>query len=145
MSTTLVRKADVKRGWHVIDATDKPLGRMAASIARVLMGKHKVDYTPNADCGDYVIVVNAAKIRVDARSKWKTKEYQRYSFYPSGQKRIPFREMLEKHPERVIQLAVKRMLPKNKLSSRMQTRLKVYTTPDHPHDNFRPVTLVITK
>lgn len=145
MSTTLIRKQDVKRGWHIIDATDKPLGRLAATVARVLMGKHKVDYTPNADCGDFVVVINAGELRVDARSKWKTKEYQRYSRYPGGLRHVPFMEMLEKHPDRVIQLAVKRMLPKNRIADRMATRLKVYATAEHPHANFQPKELAIVK
>lgn len=143
MSTTLLKKQDVERGWHIIDATDKPLGRLAVAVARVLMGKHKVDYTPSADCGDYVIVVNAGKIRVDARSKWRTKEYQTYSYYPSGQKRIAFADMLARKPEQVIALAVRRMLPKNKLAYRMRTRLRVFKTDQHDHANHRPATLEI--
>lgn len=143
MTTTLVKNTDVRRGWHVVDATDKSLGRLAVAVARVLMGKQKVDFTPNADCGDYVIVVNAGKLRVDARSKWKTKEYLSYSRYNSGLRRVAFREMLDKHPDRVIKLAVKRMLPKNRLASRMQTRLKVYRTAEHPHANHRPGPLAV--
>ena len=143
MSTTLVRKMDVKRGWHLMDATDRSLGRMAVAIARVLMGKHKVDFTHNADCGDYVIVVNAGKIRVDAHSKWKTKEYQTYSHYPGGQRRVAFKDMLARRPERVIELAVKRMLPKNRIADRMMTRIKIYKTAEHPHGNHRPVVLEI--
>jgi len=143
MSTTLLKKQEVKHAWYVVDATDKSLGRLAVAIARVLIGKHKVDYTPHADCGDYVIVLNAGKIKIDARSKWKTNEYQFYSRYPGGQKRVPFLEMLAKHPDRVIAMAVRRMLPKNKLASRMRTRLRVFATAEHPHANHRPMVLEV--
>jgi len=145
MTTTLLKPADVIRGWHLVDAADQSLGRMATQIARVLMGKHKVAYTPHADCGDYVIVVNAGAIRVDTRSKWKTKEYQRYSLYPGGQKRVPFATMLARHPDRVIKLAVRRMLPKNRLARRMMTRLKVYASADHPHANHKPTPIEIKR
>lgn len=141
MSTTLLKKSEVKRGWFIADATDQSLGRLAARIATVLMGKHKVAYTPHADCGDYVIVTNVGKIKVDARSKWKTKVYQRYTFYPSGQKNIPFFTMLDQHPDRVLMLAVRRMLPKNKIARKMITRLKSFRTADHPHANHRPAPL----
>jgi large subunit ribosomal protein L13 len=143
MTTTRLNKENVKRSWHIIDATDLPLGRMAARVARILMGKHKVDFTPNADCGDYVIVVNAGKIRVDARSKWKTKEYQTYSHYPGGQRRVAFMDMLARRPERVVELAVGRMLPKNRIADRMKTRLKIFKTAEHNHGNHRPATLTI--
>jgi large subunit ribosomal protein L13 len=120
------------RRWYIVDAKDQILGRMASQIASVLKGKHKPIYSPHQDVGDFVVVVNAEKIKVTG-NKLKEKMYHRHSGYPGGQKGISLQQMLQKQPEKVIELAVKRMLPKNSLGRRMYLKLKVYAGPDHPH------------
>ncbi len=140
MKSFLAKKETVERNWRVVDASDQILGRMAVKVATALMGKDKPTYTPHVDTGDYVIVVNAEKIRVTG-NKADTKEYQTYSHYPGGQKIIPFTRLMERHPERVVELAVKRMLPKNKLGRAMFKKLKVYSGPNHDHAAQQPVTM----
>ena len=140
MKTYWANKNDIKADWHCVDATDKVLGRLASRVARLLMGKHKPIYTPNVDCGDLVIITNAGKVKLTG-NKAQTKTYQRYSYHPGGQKVIPYQTMLAKHPERIIQEAVKRMLPKNKLARQMLTKLKVYAGKDHPHAAQKPQVL----
>ncbi len=137
MKTFVAKESDIDRKWVLVDADDKVLGRLAVAIARVLMGKHKPIYTPHIDCGDFVVVVNAEKIRLTGK-KMETKEYQRYSGYPGGRHTTPIAKVLEKHPERVIREAVRRMLPKNKLGRQMFTKLKVYAGKEHPHEAQRP-------
>ncbi len=119
--------------WHVVDAQGQVLGRLASHVARLLMGKHKPIYTPHLPVGDYVVVINAAKVRVTGR-KLTQKLYRRHSGYMGGLKEMPLRDMLARHPERVIELAVKRMLPKNRLGRKLLRRLKVYPGPQHPHE-----------
>jgi len=128
---------DVESKWYVIDAEGKTLGRLAAKIATILRGKHKPEYTPNMPVGDYVIVINAAKVKLTGK-KLEDKIYTRYSGYQGGLKRIPAGEMLKRHPERVIERAVKGMLPKNRLGRKLYKRLKVYAGPDHPHAAQKP-------
>ncbi len=135
MKTYLPR--EIHRNWWVIDATDQVLGRLASRIALLLMGKRKPEYTPHLDTGDFVVVVNAEKVRLTGK-KLDQKMYYRHSGYPGGLKVRTARQMLETHPERVIQLAVKRMLPKNRLGRRMLKRLKVYAGPVHPHAAQKP-------
>ncbi len=135
--TYVTRPGDVQREWFVVDATGKTLGRLATEIARVLRGKHKPIYSPAVDTGDYVIVINAEKIFVTGR-KMDQKKYYRHSGYPGGLKEITLREQLKKHPERVITLAVRGMLPKNRLGRRMLKKLKVYVGPEHPHAAQQP-------
>lgn len=130
--TYLPKQEEIKREWHVIDASGQILGRLASRIAYLLRGKHKPHYTPHLDVGDYVVVLNAAKIRVTGK-KMRQKIYYRHSGYPGGLKEIPLERMMAKHPERVIWLAVKGMLPKNTLGRRMLDRLKVYPGETHPH------------
>lgn len=133
----LAKTGEVDRDWYVVDATDKVLGRLAARIAIVLMGKHKPTYTPHVDTGDFVIVLNAGAIKVTGNKK-DAVVYQRYSGYPSGQKNILMRDMLERYPERVLEEAVRRMLPKNKLATSMFKKLKVYAGSEHPHQAQQP-------
>lgn len=140
MKSFLAKKETVERNWRVVDASDQILGRMAVKIATALMGKDKPTYTPHVDTGDHVIVVNAEKIRLTG-NKAQEKEYQTYSHYPGGQKIISFEQMMERHPERVVELAVKRMLPKNKLGRAMFKKLKVYSGPTHEHAAQQPVTM----
>ena len=135
MKTYVPREVESK--WYVIDAEGKTLGRLAAKIATILRGKHKPEYTPNMPVGDYVIVINAAKVKLTGK-KLEGKIYTRYSGYPGGLKRIPAGEMLKRHPERVIERAVKGMLPKNRLGRKLFKRLKVYAGPDHPHAAQKP-------
>jgi len=143
MKTYMAKKGEVEAKWHVVDVADKVVGRVATRIATVLMGKHRPEYTPHVDTGDFVIVVNAAKVKVTGASKPATRIYQHFSGYPSGRRVHTLAEMLEKHPDRVIREAVRRMLPKSKLGKAMLSKLKVYVGPDHPHQAQRPQTLDI--
>ena len=135
--TYITKLSDINREWLVVDAAGQTLGRLATRIATMLSGKHKANYTPNLDMGDFVIVVNGAKISVTG-NRLDAKLYRRHTGYPGGLKEITLRRMLETHPERVIQLAVKGMLPKNKLGRQMLKKLKVYTDSEHPHGAQRP-------
>ncbi len=137
MKSTLAKKDSVERKWYLVDAENKILGRLAVSVAEMLMGKTKPIYTPNVDTGDFVVVVNADKITMTG-NKAQTKEYQRYTGYPGGQKTISYASMMAKKPERVIELAVKRMLPKNKLGNHMIKKLKVFRGPEHDHAAQQP-------
>lgn len=137
------KPGEIKPAWHVIDATGQVLGRLAARIAIILQGKHKPTYAPHVDTGDFVIVVNAQKVKVTGR-KADAIEYETYSRYPSGRHLYPFKLMLQKHPQRIIELAVKRMLPKNKLGRHMLSKLKVYAGDQHPHVAQQPRELRMT-
>ncbi len=138
--TYLAKPEEAGKKWYVVDASGKTLGRLATRIAMILMGKHKPIYTPHVDTGDYVIVVNAEKVKLTGK-KWDQKEYYRHSGYPGGLKVVTARQLLQKHPEKLIFLAVKRMLPKNKLGRKMLRKLKVYAGPEHPHQAQKPETL----
>ncbi len=137
MKTKVLKKSEIKHNWYVIDAQNKILGRMATRIARILMGKGKPQYSPNVDCGDYVVVLNADKFKVTG-NKMEDKIYYRHSFYPGGLKAINLKLMLEKNPKRVIYHAVSGMLPKNKFRARRLRRLKLYLGTDHPHKAQSP-------
>lgn len=133
MDKTYATKAsDIERAWHVADAEGQVLGRLASRVATVLRGKHKPMYSPSLDSGDFVIVVNADKVTVSG-TKLDDKLYYRHSGYPGGLKQMSLRRMLETHPERAIRLAVRGMLPKNRLGRQMLKKLKVYAGPEHPH------------
>ena len=140
MKTYTVRKGDIKREWYVVDAQGKTLGRLASEIAKVLRGKHKPMYVPHLDCGDYVIVVNAEKVRVTGK-KLDQKFYYRHSGYPGGLKSINLRDQLQKHPTRVLEAAVRGMLPKNRLGRAMIKKLKLYAGSSHPHQAQQPKVL----
>lgn len=137
MKTYTAKAETVTHDWYLIDATDKTLGRLATNIANRLRGKHKPEFTPNVDTGDYIVVVNAEKVKVTG-NKARDKIYYRYSGYPGGMKSISFEEMIRRSPERVIQLAVKGMMPKNRLSRSMLGKLKVYAGAEHPHAAQQP-------
>ena len=137
LSTFTAKADEVEQKWFVLDATDQILGRLATKIATVLMGKHKPTYTPHVDTGDFVVVTNAHKVRVTGR-KADSMVYPRYSYYPGGYKETPYKRMLEKHPERIVQEAVRRMLPKNALGRKMLKKLKVYASDTHPHTAQQP-------
>ena len=141
MKTYMARKGEVPVQWHVVDVSDKILGRICTRIATILMGKHRPEYTPHVDTGDFVIVLNAAKVRVTGNSKPQQRVYQRYSGYPGGRKAVPLETMMERHPDRVVREAVRRMLPKSKLGKAMLSKLKVYAGSEHPHQAQKPETL----
>ena len=126
--------ADIKRNWHLIDVKDQILGRISTQIASLLIGKRKPYFTPNLDCGDYVVVINAQKVRVTG-AKAKQKTYDRFSGYPGGRKALTFEYVLNKNPNRIIEEAVKGMLPKNKLRASQIRRLYVYKDTDHPYQS----------
>ena len=137
MKTFSAKPHEVKRDWYVIDATDQVLGRLATRVATVLRGKHKPTYPPHVDTGDYVVVINADKIRLTGK-KLDQKHYYRYSGYPGGLKAKSARTVLNTEPERVVQQAVKGMLPKNKLARTVVSKLKVYASGEHPHQAQQP-------
>lgn len=136
------RPGDVDRSWWLVDATDLPLGRLASEIATILRGKHKPTYAPHMDMGDYVVVVNAEKVAVSG-TKATDKKYYRHSGYPGGLTEQSFTDLLEKHPDRVIEKAVRGMLPKNRLGRKIGKKLKAYAGPDHPHTGQDPQPLDI--
>ena len=138
MKTYSLKKEEVDRSWFILDATDKVLGRLATKIADRIRGKDKPTYTPHTDGGDYVIVINAEKVKVTG-SKFENKTYHRHSLYPGGLKSQTFKELNKKNPERIIQEAVKGMLPKNKLSKSIIKKLKVFQGPNHDHESQKPV------
>lgn len=142
MKTISIRKEDVQRNWYLVDATGKTLGRLSSEIAKRLRGKHKPEFTPHVDGGDYIVVVNAKKVRVTG-NKLRDKAYHRHSGYPGSLKTVTLGDLLEKSPERVIEVAVKGMMPKNKLSRAMLTKLKVYAGDEHPHGAQQPAPLDI--
>ncbi len=137
MSSTIARPADVQRDWFVIDAEGQTLGRLATRIATVLRGKHKPTFTPHVDCGDFVIVTNVEKV-VLTGNKLDQKHYYNYSGHPGGMKSRSARELLASHPDRVLTIAVKGILPKNRLSRTVVSKLKVYAGPQHPHVAQQP-------
>ena len=140
MGTYSATPADVKRDWYVVDATDKTLGRLATEIALRLRGKHKPEYTPHVDTGDYIVVINADKVRVTG-NKARDKMYHRHTGYIGNLKSINFEKLLRKAPERVIELAVRGMMPKTPLGRAMLRKLKVYSGPEHKHTAQQPKTL----
>jgi len=138
MRTTYMAKPnEVERKWYVIDATGKTLGRLASEAAAIIRGKHKPQFTPHVDTGDFVIVVNADKIVLTGK-KLQNKKYYRHSMYPGGLKVTTAQEMLKTKPERMVELAVHGMLPKNRLGNALKLKLKVYAGPDHPHQAQKP-------
>ena len=142
MKTYSAKKEDIERQWIVIDAKDQVLGRLATRVATILRGKNKPIFTNHVDTGDFVIIVNAEKVRLTG-NKLDAKMYYRHSGYPGGIKGMSAREMLDRKPEQVIKIAVKGMLPKNRLASQVITKLKVYAGPDHPHKAQQPEKIVI--
>jgi large subunit ribosomal protein L13 len=136
-TTKSAKEQDIERNWYVIDAQGQTLGRLATRVATILRGKNKPLYTPHVDCGDYVIVVNAEKIHVTGQ-KMAQKKYYRHSGYPGGLKEVTLRDQLQKFPNRVVEAAVRGMLPKNRLGRQMFKKLKVYAGPNHPHQAQQP-------
>lgn len=137
MKTFSAKPAEVKRDWFLVDASDKTLGRLASEIATRLRGKHKPVYTPHVDTGDYIVVVNAAKVRVSG-NKANDKMYYRHSGYVGNMKSMNFSQLMERAPERALELAVKRMMPRNALGRAMMRKLKIYASADHKHTAQQP-------
>jgi large subunit ribosomal protein L13 len=140
VKTYVVKPKELVRDWYVVDAEGKTLGRLASKVAQVLKGKHKPFYTPNCDTGDHVIIINADKVQVTG-NKLSNKMYYRHSMYPGGLKSISLEDQLAQHPTRVLEAAVKGMLPKTKLGRAMIKKLKVYAAADHPHQAQNPKAL----
>ncbi|MGH9340701.1 MAG: 50S ribosomal protein L13 [Acidobacteriota bacterium] len=142
MKTFLPRVDELEKKWYVVDAEDQVLGRLASRLAEILMGKNKPCYTDFLDTGDFVVVVNADKFKFTGK-KWDQKNYYSHSGYPGGLKQTTAKDLLAKHPERLIEFAVKGMLPKTKLGAKMLKKLKVYASPDHPHQAQKPEVLAL--
>lgn len=142
MGSFMAKKGEFPRGWHVVDADDQVVGRLANKVAIVLMGKHRPQYTPHVDTGEFVVVVNAAKVRFTGK-KLDGKNYYRFTGWPSGLRVTTAREMMAKKPEDVIYLAVRRMLPKTKLGKLMLRKLKIYAGAEHPHVAQAPVAMTV--
>jgi len=140
MNCYQAKTGELARHWYVIDAEGLVVGRLAAQIAPILMGKHRPTYTPHVDTGDYVIVTNVDKV-VFTGNKWRQKSYQRYSGYPGGQKEEAAWKLFERRPERILELAIERMMPKNRLGRHMMDKLKLYVGPQHPHQAQQPTVL----
>ena len=137
MSTYMAKNETVERDWYVVDAADKTLGRLASEIAQYIRGKHKPTFTPHVDMGDYVIVVNAEKVKLSGK-KWDDKKHYSHTNHPGGIKEVTYKELRDKDPEFIIEKAVKGMLPHNKLGRKMFKKLKVYSGPNHPHQAQQP-------
>ncbi|NLJ94179.1 MAG: 50S ribosomal protein L13 [Clostridiaceae bacterium] len=137
MKTYVAKPAEIERKWYVVDVEDLVLGRAASEIASILRGKHKAEFTPFVDTGDFVIVINAEKVRLTGK-KENQKLYRRHSQYPGGLKEVTYKDMQAKYPERIIKLAVKGMLPKNSLGKKMLKKLKVFAGPEHTHEAQQP-------
>ena len=142
--TRFIRTEDANRKWYLVDAKDQVLGRMATEVARVIRGKNKAIFTPNMDTGDFVVVINADKVKLTGKRE-NMKSYLRHSGYPGGQKETSFQEMMKKKPEFVIHNAVKGMLPKNRLGRKLIKKLKVYAGEEHPHQAQQPEKLILTE
>jgi large subunit ribosomal protein L13 len=138
MSTFMAKPGEVEQRWFVIDATDQVVGRLAVQIANILRGKHRPEYTPHTDTGEFVIVINAARIRFTGR-KWDQKSYQAYSHYPGGLKTVTAKELRERDPGRILETAVRRMVPRNRLGRKQMSKLKIYAGPQHPHQAQQPL------
>ena len=142
MNTFSAKPAEVRRDWYVVDATNKTLGRLSTEIAHRLRGKHKPEYTPHVDTGDYIVVVNAEKVRVTG-NKLQDKMYHHHTGYIGNLKSIPLQKLLDEHPERVIEKAVKGMLPRGPLGRQMYAKLKVFAGPEHTHAAQQPIPLEV--
>ena len=142
MKTLSIKQEDVRRSWYVIDATDRTLGRLSTQIALRIRGKHKAEFTPHVDTGDYVVVINAEKVRVTG-NKLDDKIYNHHTGYPGGIKSISLAKLMQKSPEKVVEMAVKGMMPKSKLGRSMISKLKVYAGNEHPHAAQQPKPLEI--
>src|SRR5258708_3536006 len=137
MSTFMAKPGKLPQRWYLIDATDKVVGRLAVAIANILRGKHRPEYTPHHDTGEFVVVINAEKVKFTGK-KWEQKTYAAYSHYPGGLRVQTAGEIREKHPERILEAAVRRMVPRNRLGRKQMQKLKIYAGPQHPHQAQQP-------
>ena len=144
MSTYYAKPGDVQQQWHLVDAENQVVGRLAVELARVLVGKHRPEYTPHCDVGDFVVVVNCDKVRFTG-NKMETKEYQRFTGYPGGRKVRTAKQLLAKKPAMILTEAVRRMMPKNNLARQQLRKLKVYAGAEHPHQSQQPKPLNFAK
>jgi large subunit ribosomal protein L13 len=142
MKTYSPKAKEIRRAWYVVDADGAVLGRLASHVAQVLRGKHKPTYAPHLDSGDHVVVINAAKVRLSGEKSGK-KVYRRHTGYPGGLREVPYERMVAKRPERVVEQAIRGMLPSTRLGRQMARKLSVYAGPDHPHQAQRPVPLAL--
>lgn len=142
MSTYMAKNGEVPQRWWVVDASNQVVGRLAVQIANILRGKHRPEYTPHEDTGEFVIVLNAEKVRFTGK-KWDSQTYQSYSHYPGGLKEVTAKELLARKPEEILLQAVKRMVPRNKLGRRQMTKLKIYAGSSHPHQAQQPQELKV--
>lgn len=140
MSTFMAKKGQLPQRWFVIDATDRVVGRLAVQIATILRGKHRPEYTPHVDTGEFVVVINAEKLRFTGK-KLETKTYQAYTHYPGGLKTVSAKNLMATKPDRILRAAVKRMVPRTPLGRQMMTKLKIYAGPSHPHQAQQPEAL----
>ena len=140
MKTYSPKSQDIEHKWYLVDAKNQVLGRLASNVARILRGKHKAIFAPHVDVGDHVVIVNAEKIRVTGK-KAQQKRYKRYSGYPGGLKETVYEEMISKHPERILEHAIRGMLPKNRLGRQMIKKLRIYAGGEHPHEGQQPEAL----
>ena len=145
MKTYSLKAKDIVPKWHVVDAADQPLGRIATRIASLLRGKHRPEFTPYLDMRDFVVVVNAERVRISGNNKMRQKLYRHHTQYPGGLKEITLEKLMAKHPTRVIEHAVRGMLPHNRLGRQIIKKLKVYAGPEHPHAAQRPVALTLQR
>lgn len=136
-TTYMAKPLEVQRNWHIVDASGQTLGRLASEVAALIRGKHKPEFTPHVDTGDFVVVINAEKIRLTG-NKWQNKKYYTHSMYTGGLKTTTAHDLNQKHPERLVEFAVHGMLPKNRLGDKMRTKLKVYAGSEHPHTAQNP-------
>jgi large subunit ribosomal protein L13 len=137
MPSYMAKAGAIEQNWYIIDAANQVVGRLAVAIANVLRGKHRPQYTPHCDTGEFVVVVNADKVKFTGR-KWDQKSYHSYSHYPGGYKTVSAAELRDKHPERILELAVRRMVPRNRLGRKQMAKLKIYSGPSHPHQAQQP-------
>jgi large subunit ribosomal protein L13 len=140
----MAKTGAVPQRWHLIDATDQVVGRLAVQIANILRGKHRPEYTPHVDTGEFVIVINAEKIKFTGR-KWETQTYSSYSHYPGGLRTVTAAELRERRPQRILEMAVRRMVPRNRLGRKQMSKLKIYVGSEHPHQAQQPQVLTLDK
>ena len=141
MKTYMAKKGEITQKWLLVDAAEQTIGRLAVKIARVLMGKHRPEYTPHVDTGDFIVVINASKVKFTGAAKSMQRNYQRYSGYPGGQRVVPMAKVLATRPEKVLSEAVRRMMPKSKLGEAMFKKLKIYAGESHRHQAQQPQTV----
>lgn len=142
MSTFMAKTGHITQRWHLIDATDLVVGRLAVQISNILRGKHRPEYTPHVDTGEFVIIINAEKVKFTG-NKWDTQTYVNYTHFPGGLKTVTAKDLRERRPERIIEHAVRRMMPRNRMGRQQLTKLKIYAGPNHPHQAQQPQELKV--